>query len=114
MTPSAGEDSPTQPNEVAGRAPERTILAWRRTALGVVVCCFLVFHTSVQIGVLPVAVVAAGLGLVVAGLAIFAFPAGRYLEGRPTDSWRLLTTVTGAVLTLGALGAIAGALTLLV
>lgn len=116
MTPTSGagsQDPPAQPSETYGAAPERTTLAWQRTALGVVVGCFLIFHTAFQIGVLPVGVVSAALGLGVAGLAVFAFPAQRYQAGLPADSWRLLSTVTGAVVLLGLLGAIAGALTLL-
>ena len=58
------------------RRPERTTLAWQRTGLGVVVGCFLIFHTAFQLGVLPVGVVAGGCwALGVAALAVFARPA---------------------------------------
>ena len=109
MTPEPGCD-PTV--EVYGAAPERTTLAWQRTGLGVVVCSFLIFHTAIQLGVLAVGMLAGGLGLSVASLAIFSFPARRYRLGRPADSWRLLTYVTGSVVGLGVLGAVTGAMTL--
>ena len=98
--------------EVYGAAPERTTLAWQRTGLGVVVCAFLIFHTAIRLGVLAVGALAGCLGLVVASLAIFSFPAQRYRLGRPADSWRLLIYVTGSVVGLGVLGAVTGAMTL--
>ena len=39
-----------------GAAPERTALAWQRSGLGVVVGCFLTVHSSVRLGVIPIAV----------------------------------------------------------
>jgi uncharacterized membrane protein YidH (DUF202 family) len=114
MTPEPGPEPAQEVNteDVYGAAPERTTLAWQRTGLGVVVCSFLIFHTAIQLGVLALGVLAGGLGLVVATLAIFSFPAQRYRWGRPADSWRLLLSVTGSVVGLGALGAVTGALTL--
>lgn len=106
------ELAPAQPGEVYGAAPERTTLAWQRTGLGVVVCSFLIFHTAIQLGVLAVGALAGCLGLAVAALAIFGFPAQRYRLGRPADSWRLLNSVMWSVVGLGLLGAATGAMTL--
>jgi len=102
----------TSPGEVYGAAPERTTLARQRTGLGVVVCSFLLFHTAFQLGVLGVGVVAAVLGLVVAALSVFGFPAERRRRALPDDSWRLLVSVTAPVAGLGVLGALTGAMTL--
>ena len=115
--PDSGPDRATSasdgpPAEVYGAAPERTTLAWQRTGLGVVVGSFLIFHTAIQLGVLTVGVLAGGLGLAVAALAVFSFPAQRHRWGRPADSWRLLISVTGSVVGLGVLGAVTGAMTL--
>ena len=98
--------------EVYGAAPERTTLAWQRTGLGVVVCSFLIFHTAIQLGVLAVGALAGSLGVVVAALAIFSFPARRYRAGHPADSWRLLIYATVSVVGLGGLGAVTAAMTL--
>jgi|GEM_PF-703932 len=102
-----------RPAEVYGAAPERTALAWQRTGLGVVIGSFLVFHASVALGVPAVGIGAAALGLLVATLAVFAFPTDRYLRGDPADSWTLLLAVTGAVLALGLLGAVTATVSLL-
>ena len=102
----------TRPGDVYGAAPERTTLAWQRTGLGVVVCSFLIFHTAFQLGVLGVGVVAAALGLVVAALSVFGFPAERHRQAVSEDSWRLLVSVTAPVVGLGVLGAVTGAMTL--
>ncbi|MGS0685299.1 DUF202 domain-containing protein [Nakamurella sp. GG22] len=88
-----------------GAAPERTALAWQRSGLGVVVGCFLTVHSSVRLGVIPIAVAAVGLGLVITVLAL-AFPSRRFLRGDPADSWRLLAALTTAVVALALLGAI--------
>jgi uncharacterized membrane protein YidH (DUF202 family) len=89
---------------VYGAAAERTELAWQRTGLGVVVGCFLVFHTAFALGVIPIGVIAVGLGLLVAWLSVFVVPSSRFSRGEPADSWVLLTTVALAVAGLGALG----------
>jgi uncharacterized membrane protein YidH (DUF202 family) len=89
-----------------GAAPERTALAWERTGMGVVVGCFLIFHSSYLFGLLPVGIVAVALGLLIAVLAVFAFPTDRYLRGDPADSWPLLAAVGIAVILLGLLGAV--------
>ena len=91
---------------VYGAAAERTELAWQRTGLGVVVGCFLVFHTAFALGVVPIGVIAVGLGLLVAGLSVFVVPSSRFSRGAPADSWAALTTAALAVVSLGALGAV--------
>ena len=98
--------------EVYGAAPERTALAWQRTGLGVIVGSFLVFQTSLRLGVPVVGAVALALGLLVAALAL-AFPRWRYVRGDPADSWLLLSGVTAAVLTLALLGGTVAVLTLM-
>ena len=86
-------------------------MAWRRTAMSVTVCCFLIFHTAVRLGALPVGITAAGLGVLVAAVSVFAFPAHRYLRtGRPASSFTLLVAVVLAAVTLGLLGAAAALL----
>jgi uncharacterized membrane protein YidH (DUF202 family) len=106
------DDGPARVVEVPGLAPERTTLAWQRTGIGVIVCSFLIFHTAFELGVIGVGVLAAGLGLTVAALSVFGFPAERYRQALPDDSWRLLVAVTGSVVCLGVLGAVTGAMTL--
>lgn len=97
MTPAADEPPPY------GAAPERTALAWQRSGLGVVVGCFLTVHSSVRLGVVPIAVAAVGLGLVITVLSL-AFPNRRFLRGNPADSWPLLATLATAVVALAVLG----------
>ena len=99
--------------EPYGAAPERTALAWQRTGLGLVIGCFLVFTSAVRLGITPMAVLAGGLGLLIAALAVFVFSTSRYLRGDPADAWRLLLVVAGAVIALGGLGAIAAVTTML-
>ena len=91
---------------VYGAAAERTALAWQRSGLGVVVGCFLVFRTALELGVLSVGVIAALLGVGVAVLLIFVVPSARFLGGHPQGPWAALTTAALAVVSLGALGAV--------
>lgn len=102
------------PEPVYGAAPERTAMAWRRTAMSVTICCFLVFHTAVRLGALAVGLAAVGLGVLTAAVSVFAFPAHRYQRtGRPASSWTLLLTVVLAAITLALLGTAAALLALL-
>ena len=102
MSPNQSRSRPRP--EVYGAAPERTALAWQRTGLGVIVGCFLVFRTAVDL-VLPVGVLGRRrLALLVAALSVFVFPSARYLRGDPADSWLLLIVITAAVVALGMLG----------
>ena len=89
-------------------------MAWRRTALSVTVCCFLVFHIAVTVGALVVGLTAAGLGTVIAAVSVFAFPAHRYRRPASRDSaWILLVSVVGAAVALAVLGMLAATLTFL-
>ncbi len=95
-----------------GAAPERTALAWQRTGLGIIVGSFLVFQTSLRMGVPAIGVVALALGVLFAVLAL-AFPRQRYVRGKPADSWVLLSGVTAAVVALSVLGGTVAILTLI-
>lgn len=109
----------TEPGErpaVYGAAPERTVMAWQRTGLGVVVGSLLVLHTSLRIGsavagagVISTVALALGLGAVMA----LAFPWQRYVRGEPAGSWVMLSVLAAAVMTLALLGGTIAFLTLL-
>ena len=88
-------------------------MAWRRTALGVIVGCFLVFHTAVQLGALLVGIAAACLGAGIATVSVFAFPVQRYRRSvTPATSWSLLLAVVGAAVALATLGGVAAVIAL--
>ena len=89
-------------------------MAWRRTALSVTVCCFLIFHIAVTLGALAVGLTAVGLGAVIAAVSVFAFPAHRYRRPATRDSaWILLVSVVAAAVALAVLGVLAATLTVL-
>lgn len=99
--------------EPYGAAPERTAMAWRRTGLSVIVGCFLVFHTAVQLGALVVGIAAACLGALIAGVSVFAFPGHRYRRSAaPVASWSLLVAVVSATMGLATLGTAAAVIAL--
>ena len=95
---------------VYGAAPERTALAWQRSGLGVVVGCFLVFRTAIQLGATAVAVIAGLLGALVAALLVV--PSTRFRRSHAAGPWPALTTATVAVIALGALGALTAVMVL--
>jgi len=94
------------PGAVYGAAAERTALAWQRAGLGVVVGFFLVFRTAFGLGVIPVGVIAAILGVLVAALLVFVVPSARFLLGHRAGPWSALTAAAVAVVSLGMLGAV--------
>ena len=89
---------------VYGAAPERTALAWQRSGLGVVVGCFLVFRTAVQLGATAIGVVAVLLGALVATLLLVVVPSPRFRRGHRAGPFPALTAAALAVAALGALG----------
>jgi len=102
-----------RPAEVYGAAAERTELAWQRTAVGVVIGSFVVCHTCVQLNLLWMGGIAALLGMVVAGLFVFAFPTGRHRGGPASDTWSLLLIVICSTTAVGALSLLASVTQLL-
>jgi uncharacterized membrane protein YidH (DUF202 family) len=98
---------------VYGAAPERTALAWQRSGLGVVVGCFLVFRTALALGVVPISVIAALLGVLVAALILVVVPSARFRRGHAAGPWVALATAALVVVGLGALGGMTAVMVLL-
>ncbi len=89
---------------VYGAAAERTALAWQRSGLVVVVGCFLVFRTAVELGVVVVGVIAALLGVLVVTLLMFVVPSARFLQRHSEGPWAALIATALVVVGLGVLG----------
>ena len=90
-----------------GAQPERTLLAWRRTSLSLVVAALVAIHLA-QVSQSVVALVAAVLCLV---LALATVAESQYAHGNhtaamsdPRPAFWLLATAAGAVITLAIVG----------
>jgi uncharacterized membrane protein YidH (DUF202 family) len=98
----------TAPEEPPGAAGERTALAWQRTALGVVVGCFLLAFRALLLDEGWLAVGAGLLGITMAVGSVITLPLRRNTPDAASSAWLLLLVACGAVIALGSLGAAAG------
>ncbi len=96
------------PDEPPGAAGERTALAWQRTALGVVVGCFLLAFRALLLDEAWLAVGAGSLGVMLAVGSVITLPLRRNTPDAAGSAWLLLRLACAAVIALGLLGVAAG------
>jgi uncharacterized membrane protein YidH (DUF202 family) len=99
-------DEPGRPPERdPGLQPERTRLAWQRTALGVLLSCAVIGLAGVRERDDVVVLASVLLAVLTAGAAVLTTTRG-WLVAR-TTAWRLLLPTGLAVVALGLLGTVA-------
>ena len=100
------------PGEPPGAAAERTVLSWQRTALLVVVGCFLLGFRALILDEPWLAIGSGVLGLALAVGSIITIPLRQDAPDAGRNAWPLLIVAAGSVIALGALGVAAGLVSL--
>lgn len=91
-----------------GAQPQRTALAWRRTAVGLVTVSLLAVVAGLRLQAAGLTVTALGAALGSALGALRLVPAGRADRAPALDAFGLLVLAVGVTVVLGGLGVAAG------